>query len=205
MSDSNLAGVDVSRETLDRVEQFAALLTKWTRRINLVAPATLPELWDRHIRDSAQLFAHAPRSAHLWVDLGSGGGLPGIVCAILACEHMPDCRFVLIESDTRKSAFLTTAARTLDLPVTVLSRRAEEAPPQAADIISARALAPLDQLLPLVARHLAGSGVALLPKGKNHAQELAAAEQEWQFDHRSHPSLTDPLARLLVIRNIRRV
>ncbi len=204
MTEKTLAGVDVSRETLDQLQQFAALLGKWTRRINLVAPATLPDLWDRHIVDSAQLFALAPASARNWVDLGSGGGLPGMVCAILAREGLPGCRFTLIESDTRKAAFLMTAARDLDLAVTVLPRRAEDVPPLQADIVSARALAPLDRLVPLVVRHLAQDGVALLPKGRNHAQELAAAQQEWQFEHTSQPSLTDPLARLLLIREIRR-
>ncbi len=204
MTGTQIAGVSVSRETLDRLEAFADLLKKWTQRINLVAPATIPDLWKRHIIDSAQIFSHAPRNACSWVDLGSGGGLPGIVCASLAHEHMPGCFFTLIESDTRKSAFLMTAARTLDLPVTVLPHRAEAVPPQGADIVSARALAPLMQLLPLVERHLDENGVALLPKGKNHAQELEAVQQEWHFDLASHPSLTDPLARLLVIKEIRR-
>lgn len=205
MNRSQFAGVDVSRETMDRLQEFASLLTKWTERINLVAPATIPHLWDRHIVDSGQLFQHAPPDARTWLDLGSGAGLPGLVCAILAREAMPGCHFTLIESDTRKSAFLMTASRTLDLAVTVLPQRVEMVPPQGADIISARALAPLVQLLPLVARHLSKDGVALLPKGKNHAQELAVTQQEWQFELRSYPSLTDPLARLLLLKEIHRV
>lgn len=205
MTYTDVGGVSVSRETLNCLQQYAELLTKWTKRINLVAAASIPHVWERHILDSAQLIVHAPRDARTWVDLGSGGGLPGVVCAILAREIMPDCRFTLIESDQRKSAFLMTAAQALDVRIKVLSDRAEQVTPQQADIISARALAPLTQLLPLVERHLAKTGVALLPKGKNHAQELAATRQEWQFDVTSHPSLTDPLARLLVIKEIRRV
>lgn len=202
MSSTQIAGVDVSRETLDRLESFEAHLRKWTPRINLVAPNTLPQLWTRHIVDSAQLFAHAPKTARHWVDLGSGGGLPGLVCAILAQQHLPDCRFTLIESDKRKSAFLMTTAHALGVPVTVLAQRVEAVPPQSADVVSARALAPLRDLLALVQRHLAEDGVALLPKGRNWAEELAAARAEWQFSVRAELSQTDPDARLLKLKDI---
>lgn len=201
----DLPDLNVSRETLDRLKAYADLLTRWNRSINLVAPSTIEGLWQRHILDSAQLFEHAPKSACHWVDLGSGGGLPGVVCAILASEAMPDCRFTLVESDKRKSAFLITVARELSLDLTVLSRRAEEIDPLGADIVSARALAPLAALLVLVARHLRPEGVALLPKGKTHEQEVAAARAEWQFDLKSLPSRTDDLARLLIIKDISRV
>lgn len=195
---------NVSRETLDQLEVFAGLLTRWNRQINLVSPATIPDLWSRHILDSAQLFVHAPHHAKHWLDLGSGGGLPGLVCAILAKTDRPHCRFTLIESDKRKAAFLTTAVRELALNVVVLSKRAETAVPQQADIVSARALAPLSQLLPLVARHLRAGGIALLPKGKTHEQELAAARAEWHFDVTSIVSQTDDLARLLIIKDMSR-
>ena len=195
----------VSRETSDRLRAYAAALEKWNARINLVAPATVADLWDRHIRDSAQVFTLAPRDAAHWVDLGTGGGLPGLVCAILARDQMPDCRFTLIESDQRKAAFLLTIARELDLPqVQVLAQRIEAAAPQNAGIVSARALAPLAPLLGLVARHLAHGGVALLPKGKSHAAELEAARQQWHFAATSHASITDPLARVLEIKELSR-
>ena len=197
--------LDVSRETLAKLEQFADLLGKWNARINLVAPSTLPDLWSRHILDSAQIFHHAPDDARHWVDLGSGGGLPGVVCAILAYEARPECQFTLIESDKRKSAFLMTAIRELGVSAQVLTERAEQAPPQAADVVSARALAPLPALLALVARHLAENGTALLPKGKNHSAELAAARREWHFDHVAIESQTDPLARVLILKEIMRV
>ena len=205
MSDLADSGLDVSRETLARLHDFAALLTRWNASINLVAPSTLPDIWTRHIVDSAQVFAHAPPGAGHWVDLGSGGGLPAIVCALLARDAAPNCRFTLIESDRRKCAFLQTAARELGLSLRILTERAESAPPQMADIVSARALAPLPQLLPLVARHLAPKGTALLPKGKNHAAELAAARSEWQFEHHAVASQTDPLAKLLILKGIARV
>lgn len=201
----DISQLDVSRETLVRLEQFAALLTRWNARINLVASSTVPDLWGRHILDSTQIFALAPRSTRHWVDLGSGGGFPALICAILAREGLPECHFTLIESDKRKCAFLTTAARDLDLPVRVIAERAEAVPGQSADVVSARALAPLPDLLPLVAAHLGQNGVALLPKGKNHAAELAAARAGWQFDADAVESQTDPLARVLILKGIARV
>lgn len=204
MRDLSAAGVNVSRETLAKLEQYCALLAKWNARINLVAPSTIPDLWARHIVDSAQIFRHAPATAKHWVDLGSGGGLPALVCAILAQEALPECRFTLVESDKRKAAFLLSAARELQLALTVVSDRAETLALQQADIVSARALAPLPQLLAWVARHLAENGVALLPKGKNYATELAAARHEWQFETEIFESQTDPLARLLLLKGISR-
>lgn len=197
-----LEGLNVSRETLDRLHAYADLISRWNPKINLVAPSTILDLWQRHIVDSAQIFAHAPRDAQHWVDIGSGGGLPGLVCAVLAQESMPECRFTLIESDQRKSAFLMTAARELGLSVKVLVKRAEAAEPLEADIVSARALAPLNALLGLVARHMRPGGIALLPKGKTYEQELASARAEWQFDAAMIESQTDNLARLLIIKDI---
>jgi len=204
MTDHSLADLDVSRETIAKLRAYADLIIRWNPKINLVAPSTIPELWQRHIVDSAQIFTHAPRGARHWVDIGSGGGLPGLVCAVLAQDVMPQCRFSLIESDQRKCAFLMTAARELGLTVAVLAKRAEAVAPQQADIVSARALAPLPVLLGLVCRHLQPDGVALLPKGKNHEQELAAARAEWQFNATTIESRTDNLARLLIIKDILR-
>lgn len=196
---------DVSRETLDRLQTYAALLEKWNARINLVAPATIPDLWARHIQDSVQVFQLAPHEAGLWVDLGSGGGLPGLVCATLGAEKMPKCQFVLIESDQRKSAFLMTASREMGLTnIRTIAERIESTPPQAADVVSARALAPLPQLLSLVSRHLRFDGVALLPKGKSYATELADARKDWHFKATVHESQTDASARVLEIKEITR-
>ncbi|MBR3371713.1 MAG: 16S rRNA (guanine(527)-N(7))-methyltransferase RsmG [Rhodobacteraceae bacterium] len=205
MTSLSVGGVAVSRETMDRLDGFVSLLTRWNSKINLVAPATIPNMWQRHIEDSAQVFALAPKNAHQWVDLGSGGGLPGVVCAILAAEHMPDCRFTLIESDKRKSAFLMVVARELALQIEVLPVRAEDVPPKKADVVSARALAPLPQLLAWVDRHLADGGIALLPKGKTWEEELATARADWMFHVVSHISQTDPAARLLAIKELSRV
>ncbi|ATX64701.1 16S rRNA (guanine(527)-N(7))-methyltransferase RsmG [Roseinatronobacter bogoriensis] len=205
MTANELCGLHVSRETMDGLQGYAALLEKWNAKINLVAASTLPDFWDRHIVDSAQLFIHAPENAVSWVDLGSGGGLPGLVCAILSQEFSPERVFTLIESDARKAAFLTTAIREFGLNARVLTSRVEATEPQAADVVSARALASLPQLLPLVARHLAKGGVALLPKGRNYNEELAAVRLEWQFDIAIIDSQTDPLAKLLILKDLKRV
>jgi 16S rRNA (guanine527-N7)-methyltransferase len=198
----DLAGLTVSRETLARLELFASLTAKWTPKINLIAKGTICDIWERHIVDSAQIYRYAPETYATWVDLGSGGGFPGIVVAAIARERQPDARFVLIESDQRKCAFLRTAARELDLSVNVTASRIEDAPPQAADIVSARALASLTALLPLIRRHLRDDGRALVHKGRQAPQEIAEARAQWSFDLEDHPSITDPDARLLDIRRI---
>ena len=197
-----IADLSVSRETYDRCAAFAALTAKWTPRINLIAKGTVGDIWQRHIVDSAQIYRLAPPEFRTWVDLGSGGGFPGIVVAAIAREKQPDAAFVLIESDQRKCAFLRTAARELDLPVTVLASRIEAAAPQAADVVSARALAALTDLLPLIQRHLAPTGRALIHKGRQAAQELAEARALWSFALEDHASITDPDARLLDIQRI---
>lgn len=201
---SQVGGQDVSRETIADLQAFAAMVEKWTPRINLVSNASLKNLWERHVVDSAQLYPLAPQSFRTWVDIGSGGGFPGIVMATLAKATQPEAHFTLIESDQRKASFLRTAARELALPVTVLAERIEEAEPQLADVVSARALSPLSALLPLIARHMKPSGVALLHKGRQFQEEIADARQSWCFDLDGHPSMTDPDARLLRVKRIHR-
>lgn len=195
----------VSRETLQKLYLFCDLVRRWNPRINLIAASTIDDLWSRHIEDSMQIFRLAPTTPSHWVDLGSGGGLPGVVCAIMSQELAPNCHFTLVESDKRKAAFLATCKHELALNMTVKSERAERLEPLGADVVSARALAPLPALLPLVVRHMAEEGIALLPKGKNHAAELEAARAEWQFTSASHVSQTDNLARILALRDIKRV
>jgi len=199
-----LDGVDVSRETLERLTAYVALIEKWTPRINLVSKASLPGIWDRHIRDSAQVFWEAP-TARTWVDLGSGGGLPGLVVAILAKEMNPNLSVTLIESDQRKAIFLWTVARDLDLSCNVLTERIERAPVQSADVVSARAVADLSLLLGYADRHLAPDGAALFPKGARWPGELAAAQNDWRFTFDAVPSTTDPRAVILRIHGVSRV
>lgn len=193
---------DVSRETLARLDAFYGLLLKWQQKINLVAPDTVRSVWSRHFLDSHQLLALTPANDGLWVDLGSGGGFPGLYCAIVARERFPAMTFELIESDTRKCAFLREVARQTDTPLTITNRRAEVVEPREAAIVSARALAPLSSLLPLVHRHLAPSGIALLQKGANHAEELETARRDWQMDVETRPSVTAPQSVVLLVRNL---
>ncbi|MBT6099800.1 MAG: 16S rRNA (guanine(527)-N(7))-methyltransferase RsmG [Marinovum sp.] len=176
-----ISGVNVSRETIEALEHFAALIEKWTVKINLISKASLADLWDRHILDSAQLLKICPRNIQNWLDLGSGGGLPGVVVAILAKELIPKLTMTLVESDKRKSVFLRTAIRELELNATVLNARIEKTAPLQADVISARALAELGVLLALAEPHLTNNTICLFQKGENWQKELSKAQQSWSF------------------------
>lgn len=192
----------VSRETFDRLLRYADLLEKWQRTINLIAPSTVPQIWSRHMLDSAQLMDVAPQTGMSWLDLGSGGGFPGLVCAAIAVETHPGLRVNLVEADLRKAAFLRETARQMGLSVGVFSRRIEDLPPQSADIVSARALAPLVSLCGHAHRHLAGKGVALFQKGARYAEELETARRDWQMDVHVSPSITDAEAVILRIERL---
>ena len=196
---------NVSRETLARLEAYDVLLRKWNQAINLVSPKTLDEVWSRHFLDSAQLFSVAGAANGHWVDLGSGGGFPGLVLAVIAFEKAPELRFTLVESDQRKAAFLLAVVRELGLSTKVLARRIDELEPLGADFLSARALAPLDALLGFAEQHLAPEGVCIFPKGGKWREELAEATKNWSFSYSTHPSLTDPEAAILTIQEVSRV
>lgn len=191
--------MSASREA--RLAHYATLIRKWNPAINLVATGSLDQLEQRHITDSAQLARLCPAPQGCWLDIGSGGGLPGLVVAIF---H-PELSVRLVDSDRRKVAFLQTAIRELELEnCTAAAARIEELPPADAGNLSARALAPLDRLMPYLDRHLAQDGTAWLMKGRNWQTELTAARQDWGFDAEIHPSTTDPDAAILQIRNVRR-
>lgn len=199
-----LAVMDVSRETEARLEAFAAHLLKWNAAINLVSRASLPELWSRHILDSAQVFQIGPADARHWADLGSGGGFPGMIVAIMAAERSPGLRVTLVEADLRKAEFLRSAARACAVAVDVVAGRIESLAPMRADVLSARALAPLTDLLAYAERHLAPGGTALFQKGAGHAAELAAALERWRFSVQKHRSRTDRDSVILQIGDIAR-
>lgn len=196
--------MNVSRETEMRLRAYLDLLTRWTARINLVSRASLDDGWQRHILDSVQLMHHAPPGWAHWADLGSGGGLPGVVIAIIAGD-LPGLRTVsLVESDARKAVFLRAALRETGTSATVIETRIEDARPLGADVISARALAPLPRLLDLAAPHLAPGGTALFPKGRNVETELADALDRWAFACEKIPSDTDDGAVILKIGDLHR-
>ncbi len=197
-------GFNVSRETSQALDELESLVSKWTPSINLVAKSTVSDLRNRHILDSAQLFPLAPAAATHWLDLGSGGGFPGLVIAILAREHLPAMVVSLVESDLRKATFLREAVRILGVSAEIRSERIESLAPQAADVVSARALAPLNLLLDYAARHIHPDGLALFPKGERFEAEIVAARTNWKFQVDSLPSLSDSRAAVLMIRNIQR-
>ncbi len=196
---------DVSRETLDLLEAYRRLLVKWNPSINLVAKSTIDDIWHRHFSDSAQLFAlsDADQGA-LWLDIGSGGGLPGVVISILSKMSARGIRVVLVESDARKCAFLRTVARDLDLDLEILERRIETVEPIGADIVTARAFASLSELLELAELHGGIEPICLFPKGQTFNAELTQALESWNITPELIPSLTDPLARIIKIKGFSR-
>jgi 16S rRNA (guanine527-N7)-methyltransferase len=176
----------VSRETLSRLEAYAALLTRWSARINLVGRDTLPDLWRRHILDSAQLRPLISDATRNLIDLGSGAGFPGLVLAILAVPSVE-----LVEADSRRCAFLREAARITEANVTIRPCRIEAVPPHPVDVVTARACAPLDRLLDLAQPFLAPDSVCLFPKGQRADEELTLARKRWTMRVSVEPSLSD--------------
>jgi 16S rRNA (guanine527-N7)-methyltransferase len=193
----------VSRETVERLKAYEALLKQWQKTINLVAPSTLPDIWHRHFADSAQLLALAPPAVERWLDLGSGAGFPGLVLAILLAERGSG-RMTLIESDTRKAAFLAEVARRVGVPVDIRGTRIEKTATQAklgpVDVVTARALAPLPRLLDLSAPFFSGPTMGQFLKGREAEAEVDAARKLWDFEPELHQSLTDASGRIVVIR-----
>jgi 16S rRNA (guanine527-N7)-methyltransferase len=197
-----LPGLNVSRETDAGLRRLVDLVVKWTVHINLVSSSSISDIWTRHVLDSAQLFNYLPAGANHWVDLGSGGGFPGLVVGVIAKELAPGLQLTLVESDQRKATFLRSAARELDLSVDVQTTRIELASPLCADILSARALGSLTQLLGHAKLHMSTTGIGLFPKGRTANQEIEIARRNWRFDLTSHASMTDEDAQILRIENI---
>lgn len=189
----------VSHETLDRLRAYVGLLLQWQSRINLISPMTVSEIWTRHILDSAQLIRMKPE-ARRWADLGSGAGLPGAVIACILADS-PGVEVHLIESNSKKSAFLRHVVTTLALPVVVHACRIEEAIkklPQI-DIVTARALASLEELIGYSNLLLKSGVVGLFPKGRDFEEELTAAQRSWHFSYVLHRSMTDSEARIIEV------
>lgn len=206
MTPQNIQGhLNVSRETMGRLSQLAQLLEKWNSKINLVSPSTIQDLWSRHILDSAQIFELAGKKGGSWLDIGSGGGFPGLVVAILNEDAGRPWNVTMMESDIRKCTFLRTVLRETGVQAQVITARIEKAEPQGADIISARALADLDTLFDFSERHLHVSGQALFPKGVNWKKEVQVAEKSWSFSVEAIKSETQEGAVILKVGEITRV
>ncbi len=198
------AAFPVARETVEKLELYAELLKSWQPAVNLVAPSTLNGIWQRHFADSAQLLARAPE-AKTWVDLGSGAGFPGLVIAILLANH--ENRVVhLIESHGRKCAFLSEVARRTGVPVKLHAGRIEEIARGGgigpADVVTSRALAPLDGLLGLARGFFSDQTLGLFLKGRDAGQEIEAARRRWRFEHSCVPSRTSGEGSIVEVRSL---
>ena len=183
--------VDVSRETMSRLSHFVAMFEKWAKAINLAAPSTLPQIWERHILDSVQLFALSP-GVRRWIDLGSGGGFPGLVMAILLAETT-DGHVDLVESNRKKAAFLRQALSETGGRGAVHAVRIDEAARTLSghEAVSARALADLDRLLAYAEPWLSAGATGYFHKGRDYQREIANARRSWSFDLLEHKSVVD--------------
>jgi 16S rRNA (guanine527-N7)-methyltransferase len=193
------AGFAVSDSAWRGLETHVQLLRKWQSAINLVGPATLSDVWGRHVLDSLQLLPLIPQTARTVVDLGSGAGFPGLVLAIVR----PELKVRLIESDARKAAFLREVSRSVAPGVMVVNARIEAVTAGSADIVTARALAPLPKLLPLADKFMTDPAICLFHKGEDVDSELTAAQSHWMMDVDRVPSVTAPGAAILRIARLR--
>ena len=197
--------IDVSRETIVLLQRLGLLVEKWNKSINLISKKTVPEIWNRHILDSAQIFYANKKSFKKWLDMGSGAGFPGLVVAILAQDKNIGGETVLVESDKRKCVFLSTVKRELNLNLSIINNRIESCDSQQADVISARALADLPSLLDLSFNHLSDDTTLIFSKGKSWKEELVAAEKTWNFSWEAVTSITDAKSVVLKIGELSRV
>jgi 16S rRNA (guanine527-N7)-methyltransferase len=207
-----LAMVDVSRETLGRLDRFTGLLLAWQSRINLISASTISSLWTRHVADSLQLLelvepsvphpdAGEGRRGGVWLDLGSGAGFPGIVIAC-ALAGVPGARVHLVESNLKKVSFLREVVRETKVPAIVHAARIEtmaSALDETVDYVTARAVAPLPELLEMIAPFLKRGAKAVLPKGQDLGRELTAATKSWNIEADSVPSKTSNGGRILIV------
>ena len=183
----------VSRETMAKLAAYEALIFRWQKKINLVSRASLDQIWQRHFLDCWQMIHHIRPTDHRLADLGSGNGMPGIIFALCT-----DLEVILIESDRRKAVFLNEAVRVLGLQVKIAPRRIENLPPLGVDIITARALAPLNQLLDYAHTHINKNGICIFAKGRQLQTEIKNAKKQWRLTSESFNSKTDPDGILVV-------
>jgi len=193
--------LSVSRETLDKLQAYANLLEKWQRRINLVSKLTLPDLWTRHMLDSAQIFPHLPKNCKSLVDIGCGAGFPGLVLAIMGIEDVH-----MVDSDARKMAFVREASRITETPVTIHNCRIDDLDETLKfDVVTSRALAPLEKLLGFSQALSKPEGISIYLKGRKCQEEVLEAQKSWDFDFQGEASLSDPEGQLLIIKRMTRL
>ena len=192
---------NVPRGTMEQLERYAALLTDWQGRMNIVGPATLSDIWGRHFADSAQLVRHVP-AGQSWLDIGAGGGFPGMVLATMGWG-----RVTLVDSIAKKCRFLEAVRDELGLrdQVSVVCGRVEGLPTLGVQVATARAAASLTQLFEWSIRHVRPGGLYIFPKGRRWAEEVEEAETRFLFDLETRDSLTDAEAKILLVRNLKRL
>lgn len=191
----------LSDDVLVRLKAYDAVLVDWSARHNLIARSTMEDRWDRHYRDSAQLFAHIPETARSLVDLGSGAGFPGLVLAAMGADR--GLQVSLVESIGKKAAFLSAAAEAMALTnVRVIPQRIESITVSAPDVVTARALAQLEKLLSYAHEFASEKTLLILPKGQDVEVELTEAAKYWHMKVEKRPSATNPGSTVLLIRNL---
>ncbi len=188
---------NVSRETIEKLELYVRLLKEWNRTINLVSASSLPDVWQRHILDSAQLFSYIGSDTKSLIDFGSGAGFPGMVLAIMGIKTV-----TLVEADSRKCSFLREVARQTDTVVEIVNERIESLEPWSVDVVTSRALSTLDKLVEYSYPFINGSGVMLCLKGEKVDQEIAEASVNWNFDFKKFSSKTSCQGCVLRVKNI---
>ncbi|HVN02526.1 MAG TPA: 16S rRNA (guanine(527)-N(7))-methyltransferase RsmG [Caulobacteraceae bacterium] len=196
-----VAATDATAAQVADLERLQALLGDWNARMNLVSAASLAEFWPRHAFDSAQLVGLAP-AARTWVDIGAGAGFPGLVIAILL-KGAPGAKVWLVESQAKRCRFLAEAVSALGLPAEVVNARAEDLKLKA-DVVTARAVAPLVRLLGYAQPCLARGAIGLFPKGRGAEAEIAEARKAWRFRCEAIPSRSDPDGRILRVEGLAR-
>lgn len=191
------AALGVSRETLEKLEIYYALLCRWRKAINLVSKGSMEDGWKRHFLDSGQLLAHIPSHASSLLDIGSGAGFPGLVLAILGVNNVH-----LIESDQRKCLFLSEVSRETAVDVTVVNERIENFPPKTFDVVTSRACAPLDVLLKYSQPYLGSGSIGLFLKGRTVDDELTTAKKHWNIRYSLIQSISDSAGKIVRLEGI---
>ena len=200
-----MPGLSVSRETLQRLYSYEMMVSRWNPTINLVSKTSLKDLWGRHIVDSSQIYSCAQPKAGLWLDLGSGGGFPGVVIAIIAKELSPKLEIVLVESDTRKCIFLRSVIRELGIGARVENSRIEAFELSNVSFLSARALANMNGLCGFAEKFVSRETICFFPKGEFYEKEVAECRKNWNFEHEIVKSGTSDEGKIIVIRSLERV
>ena len=194
--------LNVSRETFSCLEAYKDTLLLWNSKVNLISSKSAEDVWSRHFLDSAQIFKNVTDVDKHILDMGSGGGLPGLVLAILSKERYPSLKITLVEADKRKAVFLKEVVRTQGLNSAVISERIEKVHALGADIVTARALAPLNVLLGYAYKHMKNDGRSIFLKGISYKKEIKEALDYWNFTIKVDASITNPGSAILKIKDL---